>query len=228
MPTFDPDALHQYVEQARGTLEAFRAAPPRLRDNPDPGVATILERMEATVEALRIAEEELRVQNEELRVQNDELERRALDLERANRRYMDLYDLAPIGYVVTDDQGVITEVNLAAESLLNLPASKLRGKAIVTYVPDRDRAAVRGHVTDAAAGRKPSWRGSVTPAQGSGPPVPVQFAVALYGRPTAPRGSSAQAVADAGLGPRELLWSITNLARMASLESEVRRLDDGM
>jgi len=123
--------------------------------------------------------------------------------------YSAAFELAPCGLVVTDDQGVIAEANLSAETLLGLPGGALRGKALAVFVPDRDRKALREHTAEAAAGQRPQWRGTVTPAQGHGPPVPVQFAVSRCPN-------------------HALLWSLTNLSRVAALESEVRRLDDGM
>ena len=60
---------------------------------------------------------ELRVHQIELEMQNDELRRIQVELETANARYFDLYDLAPVGYVTFSEQGQILEANLTAASL---------------------------------------------------------------------------------------------------------------
>jgi PAS domain-containing protein len=64
-------------------------------------------------EALAVALEELRAANEELQQQNE-------DLAAANRRYQELFSLAPDAYLVTDVHGTIQEVNGAASHLLKI------------------------------------------------------------------------------------------------------------
>src|SRR4051812_31565034 len=73
-----------------------------------------------TLAELQSAVEELHVADEELRQQNDELiaHREALESERY--RYVDLFEFAPDGYLVTDLFGVVREANRAAGSLLNI------------------------------------------------------------------------------------------------------------
>jgi PAS domain S-box-containing protein len=81
---------------------------------------------------LRVAEEELRQQNEALRAARD-----ALDEER--RRYRELFDFAPVGYLATDPNGVIQEANRAAAILLQVPQGGLAGKPVVLFVATQDR-----------------------------------------------------------------------------------------
>jgi diguanylate cyclase (GGDEF)-like protein/PAS domain S-box-containing protein len=92
-----------------------------------------------SVSDLSIALEELQVATEELQVQNEDLcvARKALEIE--HRRYQELFDLAPDGYLVTTIQGVIQEANQAAETLFNLCRKKMVCKPFIVFVGDADR-----------------------------------------------------------------------------------------
>jgi diguanylate cyclase (GGDEF)-like protein/PAS domain S-box-containing protein len=72
----------------------------------------------ATLHELRVHQVELEMQNEELRQAKD-----ALDASRA--RYVDLYDLAPVGYCSVNEGGLITQANLTLASLLGVTRSTL-------------------------------------------------------------------------------------------------------
>jgi PAS domain S-box-containing protein len=75
---------------------------------------------------------ELFVHQIELEMQNDELRRAQAELEEARARYLDLYDMAPVGYCTISEKGLILEINLTAAgmlgvargSLINMPLSK--------------------------------------------------------------------------------------------------------
>ncbi len=63
----------------------------------------------------------------ELEVQNQELREKQQEIEEARRRYLDLYDFAPIGYFVFNQKGTIVELNLSGAKLLGLPKNQLIG-----------------------------------------------------------------------------------------------------
>jgi len=63
---------------------------------------------------------DLRVHQIELETQNEELRWTQVALTAAQERYFDLYDLAPVGYFTVNKNGIITEVNLAACTLLGM------------------------------------------------------------------------------------------------------------
>src|SRR5262245_24639501 len=87
-----------------------------------------------TLEAQRAtALEELHVVLEELHLQNKELAAAREAVEEERRRYQELFDCAPDGYLVTDRNGIIREANHAAARLLNVPQPALVGKPFLPY-----------------------------------------------------------------------------------------------
>ena len=73
---------------------------------------------------------ELRVHQIELEMQNEELRRAQEELEAARARYFDLYDLAPVGYLVLSEKGLILEANLRAATLFGVPRADLLKSAV--------------------------------------------------------------------------------------------------
>ncbi|HEY9819043.1 MAG TPA: PAS domain-containing protein [Candidatus Obscuribacterales bacterium] len=78
--------------------------------------------------------EELQAVDAELRQQNQMLSdtRHQVDLEL--QRYRTLFELAPDGYLVTDETGKIYQANRAAELLFALPQEGLLGKPLVVLI----------------------------------------------------------------------------------------------
>jgi len=68
---------------------------------------------------------ELGVHQIELEMQNEELQRSQGELDAVNRRYFDLYDLAPVGYCTLSEAGLILQTNLTASTLLGIERSAL-------------------------------------------------------------------------------------------------------
>jgi PAS domain S-box-containing protein len=104
--------------------------PPRAFLPPSP------ERLDVAMEQLRVAQAELMAQNEELAAARDALDRE-------HRRYQDLFDSAPDGYLVTDPLGKVLDANFAAASMLNLAVDQLTRKPLATYVAAEDKRAFR-------------------------------------------------------------------------------------
>ncbi len=82
---------------------------------------------------------ELQVHQIELEMQNQELRRSRQELDAAKTRYFDLYDLAPVGYLTLNQEGLILEANLAGANLLGLTRSALTGKSITQFIQDEDQ-----------------------------------------------------------------------------------------
>ncbi|GET37100.1 sensor histidine kinase [Microseira wollei] len=66
-----------------------------------------------------------------------------LGIEAERRRYQELFELAPDGYLVTDGEGGILEANCAAANLLKLCRDRLLGKSLDDFIPRWQRAKFR-------------------------------------------------------------------------------------
>jgi PAS domain S-box-containing protein len=94
-------------------------------------------------EELRTALEELHVAEEELREQNHQLALTRQEVEKERQRYLELFEFAPDGYLVTDIDGKITEANRAAAELLKISQKYLIGKPLINYISLEERRAFR-------------------------------------------------------------------------------------
>ena len=80
---------------------------------------------------------ELQVHQIELEMQNDELRQAQVQIETSRARYFDLYDMAPIGYCTVNAQGLVTEANVKAATMLGITRSTLVGQPITRFIlPD--------------------------------------------------------------------------------------------
>gem|GEM_PF-865443 len=84
--------------------------------------------------------EERAVVEEELRQQNEELFASRLGVEAQRRLYLDLFEFAPDGYLLTDTKGVIQEANRAAARLLEAKQEALPKKPLRLFLSKGDRA----------------------------------------------------------------------------------------
>ncbi len=82
---------------------------------------------------------ELQVHQIELEMQNEELLKTRVELETALGNYTDLYDFAPVGYLILDRDGTIRTANLTTVSLLNVELSRLIGQRFGLFVAVTDR-----------------------------------------------------------------------------------------
>lgn len=81
--------------------------------------------------------EELQIYQIELETQNEEMQRVYADLERSTSRYTSLFDFAPIGYLTTDENDYIREINLTGSELFGLERHLIIGQPIVRFIhPD--------------------------------------------------------------------------------------------
>lgn len=82
---------------------------------------------------------ELRVHQIELEMQNDELKRIQLELDHARARYFDIYDLAPEGYLIVSEKGLILESNLTAANMLWVTRTNLIKQRFSQYIYKEDQ-----------------------------------------------------------------------------------------
>ena len=94
---------------------------------------------------------ELQVHAEEITAQNDELLRAHAELEQARLRYADLYDLAPIGFLTVNRSGIITDINIAAASLLGVDRQLAEGMPLTGMFHKTERPALRNYLAVAWA-----------------------------------------------------------------------------
>lgn len=85
-------------------------------------------------EEIRKAFFELRVHQIELEMQNKELWQSQADLETERARYFDLYELAPVGYCILSEKGLILETNLTATTMLGVPQGELIDQPINRFI----------------------------------------------------------------------------------------------
>src|SRR5262245_8523199 len=95
------------------------------------------------VDELMLATEELSAAEEELRAQNERLQEAHFALLEERERYRELFDHAPVAYIVTDVNGTIKSANQAAARLLMCRADLLRGKPIVVFARNVSRGRLR-------------------------------------------------------------------------------------
>jgi PAS domain S-box-containing protein len=84
----------------------------------------------------------------ELEMQNEELRMAQAELETSRNRYADLYDFAPIGYFIFDNNSVIREANLTVANLLGIEKRLLTGKTFSLFVLSEDRKIFTEHIAD--------------------------------------------------------------------------------
>ena len=84
---------------------------------------------------------ELHIHKIELELQNQELRHAQLELGRSRSRYFDLFELAPTGYCIVCEQGLIEEANLTTSKLLGVDRSRLIRQPISQFIfkDDQDR-----------------------------------------------------------------------------------------
>jgi PAS domain S-box-containing protein len=182
----ETDLFARRVDQLGRQIASMRRHATRLHeharpvlDDAAPEPAEVFDDLLTALESLGVAEDELRQQHEELGAAYA-----ALDAERT--RYRDLFDGAPVAYVVTDADGAVRDANVAAGRLVGVPARELIRKPLVAYVAAEDRRRFRDTLTLLAAGDGAAETTvTITPRGGSEIAVAVSGAAPYY---AAPRG----------------------------------------
>lgn len=86
---------------------------------------------------LKILIEELSIYQIELEHQNLELIQSQENLQQSNNRYLDLFDNAPVGYMIVDINGLIIDINQTAAKLLEHSKNEFANSKISKYIhPD--------------------------------------------------------------------------------------------
>ncbi|MFK7899031.1 MAG: PAS domain S-box protein, partial [Myxococcota bacterium] len=112
-----------------------RSAEERLRDSP-------------RTQELNGLEHELRVQQAELEIQNEELREVEQSLEVSRQEFFALYDLAPVGYLTIDEQGLIKRANFTAAELLSADRIRLAGRPLSSYLAEGQTRTFFDHIAN--------------------------------------------------------------------------------
>jgi PAS domain S-box-containing protein len=86
---------------------------------------------------------ELQVSHIELEMQNtalQELQHARLEIEAGLRRYTELFDFAPVGYVTLDRAGRLSDINLTSANLLGLERERLVGRQLGFFVSENSQS----------------------------------------------------------------------------------------
>ena len=100
-----------------------------------------LQRTPRTAAPNRPAEEllqELQLYQVELEMQNENLRQTQLALEESRKRYVDLYDFAPVAYFTLSHDGLFLEGNFTCAALLGLERQKLRKRHFAEFIATHD------------------------------------------------------------------------------------------
>ncbi|MCB1850698.1 MAG: PAS domain-containing protein [Gammaproteobacteria bacterium] len=95
---------------------------------------SIEERSQLSWEETQRLLHELDVYRVELEMQNEELRKTQEELEEALDKYTDLYDYAPVGYLIVQSYGIISSANITAGIILGESRADLVGTSIQTYI----------------------------------------------------------------------------------------------
>jgi len=111
-------------------------------------------------------------------------------LEEERRRYQELFDFAPDGYLVTDTEGIILDANNAATNLFSVSRSLLVGKPLAIFVRNGEHLAFRTRLAEMKKGivdQNEQWE--LNMHSGKRTTVPVSITV---GKVIASRGGTAE------------------------------------
>jgi PAS domain S-box-containing protein len=80
-------------------------------------------------------------------------------LRKSEKRFKELFDNAPVGYIQIDTQGRITQINGNAVNMLGYTSEETLGQPIWTFVAEKEREVCLQLVTNKLAGSMPPSRG---------------------------------------------------------------------
>ncbi|MDD1674044.1 MAG: ATP-binding protein [Methanomicrobiales archaeon] len=124
------------------------------------------EALRSATEELQAATEKLTACNKDLRVHGTELTRLAQELRENEAKYLDLFENAPDGYLVTDPSGMITEANQTISQLLRDNPKSLAGRNFSAFII-AENGTLPAKLEDLVRGNRiNSWVTAVQPTEG--------------------------------------------------------------
>ncbi|MBW4462513.1 MAG: PAS domain-containing protein [Nodosilinea sp. WJT8-NPBG4] len=160
--------------------------------------------LELALKDLYLVLEELQAVDAELHEQNQILSdtRNQVDLER--QRYRTLFELAPDGYLVTDEKGKIYHANRAAELLFAQPQAGLVGKPLMVLIEQGDWSDFQQRLHQPY----PTEPWEVTLKSQQGDPVTVAIATNF--------------LKDSRPGAATILWSLRDISQQRCVEQQLQ------
>jgi PAS domain S-box-containing protein len=123
-------------------------------------------RLEEAAEELGICIEELRVSEEELHERDLRIVETTRHLQLEHKRYRDLFEFSPDGYIITNLAAVIEEANAIAVKMFNVRRELLVGKPLIVFVEKNSCAAVIRRIQQMSHRRSASavkWQAEIKP-----------------------------------------------------------------
>jgi len=123
-------------------------------------------RLEEAAEELGICIEELRVSEEELHERDLRIVETTTNLQLEHKRYHDLFEFSPDGYIITNLAAVIEEANAIAVKMFNVRRQLLVGKPLIVFVEKNSCAAVIRRIQQMSHRRSASavkWQAEIKP-----------------------------------------------------------------
>ena len=125
---------------------------------------------------------ELQVHQVELELQNEELIRANREVEKANLRFADLYDFAPVGYFTLDRGGIMLGSNITGAMLLGQVRPGLHGRSLAHYLTAESRPDLTRLLEEAVEGTgKASCEVELTSETGAHRYVQIEAVFSLEG-----------------------------------------------
>jgi PAS domain S-box-containing protein len=124
--------------------------------------------LEEAAEELSVCIEELRVSEEELRERDLRILDATRNLQLEHKRYHDLFEFSPDGYIITNLAAVIEESNAIAAKMLNVRRELLVGKPLIVFVEKNSCDAAIRHIQQMANRRSANvvrWEAEIKPRQ---------------------------------------------------------------
>ena len=108
----------------------------------------------------------------ELENRSDELTTTVKDFRITDKLYRSLFDLAPVGYLAIDKDGIVSKINLAGTYLLRKPSTRIVNTPFSDFFSDSDQALFREHLISAANSHlSMKWQVSLKLSDGAERPV---------------------------------------------------------
>ncbi len=160
--------------------------------------------LDLALKDLYLVLEELQAVDAELHQQNQLLSDTRYQVELERQRYRTLFELAPDGYLVTDETGKIYHANRAAELLFALPQAGLVGKPLMVLIEQGDWSAFQRRL----AQPDPAIPWEVPLKSRQGKPVTVAIATNF--------------LKDRRQGVTTILWSLRDISQQRGMEQQIQ------